>query len=206
MALPATDVFDNTGGSPVALQTYSGSWTISTGAFVVDNAADVCKADSSGAISLAYWNADSFNADQYSQGALTFDAGIYTGVAVRVTGSGNGYYFHLDTSTWYLGRVDAGTAGDLTSGSTTGFVDGDTFKLTASGTNPVVLTAYRNGSQIGTYNDSNASRKTTGSAGVGGYGQAGGSSVWIDNWEGGNLSTQSQAPRSMHQFRMRRTS
>lgn len=70
MALPATDSFNNATGGSLALETYNASWTVHVGDFSVGAGDDIASPSNSGAISMARWDADVFNADQYSQTAL----------------------------------------------------------------------------------------------------------------------------------------
>jgi hypothetical protein len=199
MALPATDTF--TTGSDATLTAYSSNWTITAGGFNVTAADDVCRSTSGGAENGAYWNADTFSADQYAQAKVWLDAGtgVSMGVAVRATGSGNYYGVYLDQTTYYLFRMDAGSWTQLATGTATGFVDGDTLRLEVTGSSPVSLVMKRNGTQFGsTYNDSDANRKTSGSAGVSGYGNNSGSGAYVDDWEGGDIGEAKQiaAPTS----------
>ena len=66
MTLPASDAFTASNGT--ALQTYSVNWTIQNGGFTI-NSNQVGPAQS-GAECGAFWNADSFDNDQYSQATL----------------------------------------------------------------------------------------------------------------------------------------
>lgn len=186
MALPATDIFNNTGASPVALTTYSGSWTYSTGTAVVDNAADNVYPTTSGNEFGAFWNADTFGADQYAQATLsTLTSGVAVGVAVRAATGGTYYGCYFEGTTYYLFRVNAGTWTQLATG-TQAWTDGDTLRLEVSGTSPCALVMKRNGTQFGsTYNDSDAARITSGAAGISAYGDN--TTPRIDNWEGSNL-------------------
>lgn len=199
MALPATDSFNNTGGSSVSLDVYSANWTIERGTFTVPNGTDDCRSTGSGITSLARWNADTFNAGQRSTAKISAStAGLYPGVACRIqSGAATGYYLIVSDDYWELGRINAGTETVLSSG-TGAIASGDMIRLeveTTSGTT-VQLRYYHAPAATPTtftsrasYNDTDASRITTaGYSGVSGYGD-GGSTVGVDDWTGDNLSS-----------------
>lgn len=188
MPLPATDLFTESGGSTVALTTYSANWTVSTGNFMVDNAADNVYPNSSGAEIGAFWNVDTFNADQFSQVILSsLTAGVALGPCVRAATGGTYYGVYMEGSTYYLFRMNSGTWTQLATG-TESWTDGDPLRLDVSGTGATVsLVMKHNGTQFGsTYNDNSGSRLLSGSAGICGYGDS--STPRLDNWQGGNLS------------------
>jgi hypothetical protein len=180
-ALPATDSF--TTGSDQALTTYSSSWTINQGNFIVLAASDDCASDDAGDTS-AHWNADSFNADQYAEATISaIGAARYIGVSVRNAASAATFYSWVGDSgdASYLSKYVAGSYTDLGSGNT--FSASNVIRLEAEGT---TITPYINGSTTGTPGAQTDSAISSGSAGVGG---AGGSAYVsrIDDWQGGNL-------------------
>ena len=198
MALPATDDFNNTGGSAVSLDVYSANWTIERGTFLVPNGTDDCRSTGSGITCLARWNADTFDADQRSTAKISASpAGLYPGVSARVqTGAATGYTLLVSNDYWEFDRLNAGTETVLDSGSGT-IASGDVIRLEVETTDastvqlryyhapvatPTVFTLRA------TYNDTNGSRITAaGAPGPSGYGDNG-SAVGIDDWEGDNLS------------------
>lgn len=187
-ALPASTTFP--GASGTSLPTADARWTISAGAFAVDGSGRVGPNGSND--SLAWWNADTFAADQYSEvviGAFT-GSGTYVGAAVRVSAGGNGYalYRSPDDSTVYLDKYVSGVGTTLLSLSGTWAV-GDTIRLEVQGT---TLTAKRNGTTINTTTDSSLA---TGQAGIFGYGPSYSQSN-ISSWAAGNLSGGSPATLS----------
>lgn len=153
---------------------------------MVDNAADNVYPNSSGAEMGAFWNADSFNDDQYSQVTLSsLTAGLAIGASVRGVAGGTYYGLYMEGSTYYLFRMNSGTWTQLATG-TESWVDADTLRLEVSGSTTCALVMKHNGVQFGsTYNDTSGSRLTSGAAGVCGYGDS--STPRLDNWEGGNL-------------------
>lgn len=179
MALPATDDFTDTDGT--ALTSHSASWTNSVGAFLVVGNALRCNA---GVDSIAFWNADSFDADQYAQCVVSGLAGTaWTGLAVRASAGGNGYLVYWDAATGYIGKFVSGTWTQL--GATfTVPTAGQTVKLTAEGVNPTTLTLYYDDSSQLTRTDSDLD---SGAAGVSGYGTNQFVAAAIDDWEGGDL-------------------
>jgi uncharacterized protein YjdB len=138
----------------------------------------------------AFWNAVAFNNDQYSQ--VRIAGGLapstqYAIVLVRASGIGdaadNNYAFATDGASG-LGHTDLskninGTQTILRNFATT-FAAGDVMKVAVVGN---LITCYKNGVSIGTYSDASL---TSGSPGVGMYG----STVTIDDWEGGSLGAQ----------------
>ena len=177
MALPATDAFTGTNGDPL-----SGNWTTVNGAWNV-NSNRIRPTAGSGSNSLAYWNADAFNNDQYAQGKVYPSGGeTNSGVAVRVAAT-RGYYLRATTTAVVIGRMDDGsTATDLSTIGSLTIADGDTIKLSISGT---VLTAYQNGSSVGTYDTvSDGTTYGSGSAGIYAFATNQG---WVDDFLADNV-------------------
>lgn len=215
MALPATDDFNNTGGSAVALATYSASWTVERGTFLVPNATDDCRSTTSGIVSLGRWNADTFDAYQYSKAKISAStAGTYPGIAARIqSGAATGYVLLVSDDYYEFDRLDAGTENTLASG--TGVIaSGDIIKLEVETTDAstVQLRYYHAPAATpttftlrGSYDDTSGSRITTaGYAGVSGYSDNT-STVGVDDWEGGNVSAgaaTSMPPRSSTSMRV----
>lgn len=187
-ALPASTTFP--GASGTALQTADARWTISVGAFAVDGSGRVGPNGSND--SLAYWNADTFSADQYAEtviGAFT-GTGTYVGPAVRVSAGGNGYALITapGDSTVYLNKYVSGVETNLLSLSGP-WAAGDTLRLEAQGT---TLTVKRNGTTVNTTTDSSLA---SGQAGIYGYGPSYAQSN-ISSWTANNLSGGSPATLS----------
>ena len=169
-----TDNFNRANETPLA-----GNWTCQPAAGVnlstnhLTGATDI-------AWQGAFWNANSFNNDQWSQGTV---GTIYhlQGVTVRASASTNSFYmFGSYSSTHYrLYKVTAGTAVQL--GSDYGApVANDVIKLSVTGT---VLTPYINGTPQSTVSDATFA---SGSAGV----MLFDTSANLDDWSGGdNLGT-----------------
>lgn len=168
MALPATDGFTGTGA-------LSGSWTVAQGA--CSRAADDFFTSDAGE-NQAFWNADTFNANQYSQAVVQVTTG-YPFLSVRLSGSGattDGYTGISEGSFGGIYRVDNGVRTLLASFSRSNTV-GELHRLEISGTG---LTYKVDGSTIQTTTDN---IYASGSAGLGGFSSA----VYWDDWEGGNL-------------------
>ena len=137
-----------------------------------------------------FWNAVAFTNDQYSQ--VRIAGGLapstqYAIVLVRASGVGdaadNNYAFATDGASG-LGHTDLskninGTQTILRNFATT-FAAGDVMKMAVVGS---LITCYKNGVSIGTYSDASLA---SGSPGVGMYG----STVTIDDWEGGSIGAQ----------------
>ena len=142
----------------------------------------------------AFWNAATFSNDQYSQvkiaGGLASHS-QYAIVLVRASGvgdaAGKNYAFATDGGSGAthtdLSKNINGTQTILRNFATT-FATGDVMKIDVVGT---LITCYKNGASIGTYSDASLA---SGSPGVGMYG----STVTIDNWEGGSYVAKAPAP------------
>lgn len=175
MALPATDDFTGNQSDPL-----SANWTTLDGSWVIGvNTAN--NASSQG--NAAYWNADTFNDDQYSQctvsGAGSSNGG---GPGVRMAAT-RGYIAVVDSSSQISVYAWTGDEGYTLLGSAfTGLTlaESDVIRLEVSGT---TLTLKQNGASLGTRTDSNYS---SGSAGIFAYQLN--LPVALDDWEGGNLS------------------
>lgn len=183
MALPATDTF--TTASDQALTTYSANWSYAHGTFTVFAGTDRVAGSASDECG-AYWNADTFNAAQYSQAVAQPSSSIYAGICVR-GGSGVYYGWYGCTTDSYLFRYNTGDSTPFRQlGSTrAGWSSGKTYRLEIDAN--YTLTCKEDGVQLGTtYNDSGSSYKiASGAAGLSAYGSAG--DGIMDNWEGGNL-------------------
>jgi hypothetical protein len=202
MALPATDGFSQTSGSTQALTTYSANWTIiGSGDFEVPSGANRVEG-TSGSYNTAYWNADTFAADHYSQMAFTTSQvteGVYGGPAVRCqTGADTSYHVDCNGSATYLSGDNAGShflSQDI-SGDVGTVNNGDVLKLTVEGTGATVtLKVYTAAAASptvftlkSTYNDTSGDRITTaGHAGIFVYGNSNGgpTNFKADNLGGG---------------------
>jgi hypothetical protein len=187
-ALPASDNFNRATESPLA-----GNWTNTAGsgneAQLDTNAVFF---QTGAALCMAYWNADAFNGNHYSQITLASydDTTKQFAVAVRVqSGTVSGYYFGAWVGVYEIGRIDSGTATAITTGLGTPAA-GDVLKLEVSGT---TLTAYVDGASVGTgATTSGGAAITGGAAGITGYGGALGGT--LDNWEGGDVGGVTACP------------
>jgi hypothetical protein len=190
MALPATDTFTGTNDDPL-----SANWTSQVGAWrIINNAAYSGDANLP---NIAWWNADSFNADQYAQA----DIGILSnggGVGVRLDSGSDGYCvnFNVGAGEAYLNRLDAGTATSLQTITGLTIASFDTWRIEVAGT---TLKVYQNGVQRGTNQTD-----STHSAGAAGMIINGSGDQLIDNFEGGNLGGGGLSiPVAMHHYRLR---
>jgi hypothetical protein len=173
--LTKTDNFNRGNETPLG-----GNWTEGAGFTGLNLSSNVVVPPGSNDY-ISYWSADTFSADQYAQ--CTFANGAQDGgAAVRVStaGSGNGYALSVNSATggrllkWVDGSVsvvgDAFVMDTLT-GTTV-------YKLTIVGT---TLTVYQDGVQK--YQTTDTSH-ATGQPGLMGRG---GTGVWLDNWEAGDM-------------------
>lgn len=179
-----TEAFTGTAGA------LSGSWTQQRTSGTINRTGGGLGRGSIGSKDLfAFWSANTFNNDQYSQVRITggLSSGAqYVQIIVRASGTGDGVYrnylFYTD------GMAGAGhteVAKNINGSQTTirsfptTFAAGDVMKISAVGT---TITCYKNDVALGSITDSSL---PGGSAGVGVYG----STVTVDDWEGGSLST-----------------
>lgn len=176
-ALPASDSF--VAGSDQALTTYSASWTYAAGAWQVSAADGAVGPNSSDNEVGAFWNADSFSANQKSTVIIgRIAAGASVGPGVRMS-SGNYYGAYSDTSDSYLFKVVSGTWTQLD--IDTAWSASDSVELSVVGT---TLTVKVNGTTTMTATDSSLS---SGAAGITGYGNSW-SLANISSWTGDSIS------------------
>lgn len=173
-----TDAFTNSDGT--ALATHNASWTVSVGGFSVNTNSLYA---TGAAACLAFWNAASFNDDQYSQVVLVAVGGSnrYLGCAVRCdTGSADTAYTaqYRSGAAGFLSKRVAGTPTTLSSTLNTPNVN-DVLRLEAEGT---TITALVNAAQDEQVTDSAIA---SGAAGI--YGQNTSTLHRLDDWDGGNL-------------------
>ena len=195
MALPAQDSF--TTATTQSLTSYSANWTISYGGFSVDATADAVYPTSAAAESGAYWNADTFNADQYAQATLSnivvADASI--GVAVRCSSGGNYYGLYYTGGAGgmvFIFKLVSGTFGDLGYATVGAWSVGDVLRLEISGT---TLTPKRNGTVISAIGAKTDTSLSSGSAGICGYDTN--SDCRLDDWQGGDLGGAADVPLAL---------
>lgn len=143
---------------------------------------------------FAFWSANTFNNDQYSQTRIV--GGLVPGsqfvqIIVRASGKGDAVYrnylFYTDGAAG-AGHTEVakninGTQITFKSFPTT-FAAGDIIKIDAVGSK---ITCYKNGVAIGSVVDTSIK---TGAPGVGVYGNG----VRVDDWEGGSLITAAPVP------------
>ncbi len=180
MALPATDTFTAANGT--ALTTYSGSWSLSGGDFQINS--NAVGPNKNNQECGAYWNADAFDAAQYATGTISSVGDSHdVGPAVRGAASGNYFGFYaakFDAS--YLFKVVATVWTQLGS-SGAEFALNDVVRLEADGT---TITPKVNGVTLDPPGAQTSTSLPTGAAGLAGYHS--GTTMLLDNWEGGNLA------------------
>lgn len=191
MALPATDAFTDTNGT--ALTTHSASWTENVAGFDIQSNA---LASNGASDTMAHWNADTFNDDQYAQivEATTSATGSFLGPAVRVaTSAHTGYYCvgqYAASTDWETGKFVGGTWTAINS-NLTGPSNGTTVAAKISGTS---FTVEFDGTPQASYAFTD-SAISSGSGGVCGYGTS--ASRIMDTWEAGNLGGGGTNPKGV---------
>lgn len=187
MTLPATDNFNRADGS------LGSNWTQATGTNSPRVRSNGVDNYDGAADDLAYWNADTFNNDQYSQLVYKSGNSVWLGPAVRVT-SGNGYGLEAASgNTRYLGKLVGNVYTELANNLAT-FTANDVYRMEVSGTSLVVKV---NGSNIFSVTDASLA---SGRAGLAGYGSSSGTTAW-DDWEGGNLGATAVSDVPMRRMR-----
>jgi len=177
-ALPATDNFNRADENPLA-----GNWTTAPGAFaglkIVSNAVD---AVTGGEDCAAYWNADAFSTDHYTQLTSGSTASSTKGPAVRVRTA-----TQLDMYLWSLNISGTNSIQKIVNDAFTlllttniTFISTDVMKLAVSGS---TLTVYKNDVSQGTVTNT---ALTTGVSGM--FADSGGAGRQLDNWQADDVA------------------
>jgi hypothetical protein len=200
MAVLASDDFNRTDAA-----TLGAGWS-ETSVGVVSNHA---KANDTGSDAYGYYSGATWPNDQYAEATLgtTTASGVGTGygVACRATSNTNLYRLIGNASGWELLRFNTATPTSLASSSATTFTAGDVIRLEVrtNGAN-CDWTVKKNGSTVTSGTGSDTSPLASGAGGVG-YSSTDATAAGLNAWAGGDFgSGQSQAPRSLHQFSLRR--
>jgi hypothetical protein len=178
----ASDNFNRAGGGLGA------NWTkppaSQNNLVIVNNQVGVDVEDSH---NYAFWSANSFGQDQYSQ-VLICNVGPWNGVIVRAQSLTDQFYLALvfGSNDYRIYLRKDGFYYLLSSGNTETWVPGDIVGLEAVGLNPVQLTLLRNGNPVLTYTDA-TENLVGGSPGIGIYSPSG-DNLEIDDWEGGDFA------------------
>lgn len=152
----------------------------------------------------AYYSANSWNADQSSEGIFADVSRYSPGVLVRCASDGDAYLFALDDAG--VGARDLGRVYRIDNGSTFTKLGADfsitqptvgmAWKLDIAST---TLTCYRAASSIGTRTDSTYS---SGSAGIFDYKDSGANGMW-ESWSGTGEVVAGASPRANRRRSMR---
>jgi chitodextrinase len=144
----------------------------------------------------AFWSADSFSEDQYSQIMIT-KMGNWPGVIVRADDILDRFYLGLlsGPNNYSIYRRWDGGYYQVATGTTETWQVGDVLMLGVTGSaNPVTVTLYHNGIAVLSWTSSSEEEvKNGGSPGVGIYSPLG-EGLTLDNWEGGELVADTQPP------------
>ncbi len=196
----ASDNFNRPNGSLGA------NWSkpiVSTNNLVVSN--DQVGVDVEDNHNFAFWSANSFSNDQYSQITLS-SIGAWTGVILRGDGALDPVWTNPPSaSQFYIGFVFApndyriyhfinnGYYSEAV-GSTETWQTNDVLRLEVSGSVEPLVTMYRNGRPVLVWLVADAADvKNGGSPGIGIYSPTG-EHLTADNWEGGDLRPDTNAP------------
>lgn len=181
----ASDTFNRTDADPVSSPMSDGVSTWDSGPGGLNNIKIVSNvAVGASSTSGARIATPSIAADQFSQVEREADANGF-GVGVRCDANGNGYLAYMDGAasvTFYKVSGDGTVFTEITPWvSVTALADGDTLKLTATGTSTTTLELFRNGVSITTRTDA-SSPYTSGQPWI-----YAGSGITCDNFSGGPL-------------------
>jgi len=187
MALPASDSFTRANSTDLGTD-----WTPQSGTVwgITSNEAALKGGTSDAG---EYWNADTPDANQWTQAALgSYLAGnSWVGPAVRCSTSAQTRYEVVDDADErFLERVISGSFTTLDNDAASAAISGDVLYIEVTGSSPNInVTTKFNGSpDLSVTNDAPGSTLNTGRLGVGcGFSSIGGPS--LDNWSGGNLAT-----------------
>lgn len=173
MALPASDNFDRANANPIG-----GNWTpVNPGNIqLLSNSVQSASAGDA----AAYWNADVFDANQYSECKIT--GGADGGPAVRVTT--NSCYYWTPASDGEIWKYVAPGSWSKIGECNFTITSSDVVRIEATGTTTTSLKVYKNGAQQGTTLTDSSSPLTSGSAGVYSVG-----ATTLDDWAGGTPVT-----------------
>lgn len=182
----ASDDFNRANETPLA-----GNWTSFT-ASKFNLAGNVVVPAATGSDSTSIWNANAFANDQFSQAALTVNGtnggGAGLGLCLRSDGNPSRTLYrlvidHAASNNIDISRFNAGANSPLKQ-VTQAWTDGDTWRFEITG---FVLSVYRNGALVTTFDDSaSGSKIASGSVGIS-YSSTE-TSASLDNWSGGDLA------------------
>ncbi len=191
--LTVSDTFNYSNPS-CALST---SWTVNIGTIATvpcaGGPAVIGYAGNAAGQSLAFWNADTFTADQYSQ--ITFTAigaagGRQMGAAVRVQGSGSNAYVCGEDgggTVTFLGSYAGGTFSPLAAFGSSTINPGDVLRLEVTGTGAsTALVCKLNGSTILSATDATGTF-ATGQPGIDASGVTFGGDGIASPWQAGEI-------------------
>jgi len=178
MSLPASDNFNRDDENPLA-----GNWTTVTGQNALRLVNNRVAGTVSGKSSAAYWNADAFNDDHWSQATISLsNANGHDGPICRAQDDANTFYLFGVKSDVGYGRYYKCVAGTVTQiGSNAGaVVQSDVLKLQVVGDQ---LTGSING--VAQTAQTDTAIPSGGSAGLREYQTDG----RLDDWSGDNVAT-----------------
>jgi len=184
-----TDTFTDTDGTLITAHTSVTTWSFVEGFQTTDGVISNNAAASHAYRSMSYASTSSEDSSQIIlQANLTMSGYGSPCVRMDVSSGARGYcisFSAISGSDW--SGIDINKNGSYISGLGPVVVptnQSHTLKITASGTNPVVITAYVDGSLIGTYNDS-SSPLSTGKSGIFLFNNSGSDTVVLDDWTDG---------------------
>ncbi len=188
MALPASSTFTGSNGASLG-----SNWT--AGLSTTQIRGNAATGANSSDDWDAYWNADSFAADQYSKATImaVSNGAHYAGVIARASGASGTFKCYQCVTDGASGsghteiaKVTNGSFTSLKAVATT-FTAGDIIEIRCSGTTTTTIAMYKNGALVDSVTDSSTPH-TSGAAGIVGF-HRDLTVGTVDDWEGGNLSS-----------------
>jgi Putative Ig domain len=170
-----TDNFHRADASTLGANWTAWSWSGATSPHIATNAVVAIAASTHG----AYWSADAFGNDQFSEIQIGTVSGSsdWIGMTVRQVSPGTGYLAIYFNGQFMLFNENGTTSPTLLASAAGTVVPGDVLRLTVTGTNLVLI---KNGAQVLTFS---SSTWTTGTPGIALYGTSGS----IVAWDGGDV-------------------
>jgi hypothetical protein len=183
-----TDVTDNFNRAGPGL---GSNWTNGINSIVI-SASTVVTGNTAAAENTAWWNANAFGSDHYSEDIVRTDVDGGGPLVRHQSGANTFYVFAYDGGGCTLYESTAGSFVALGAAYATGGLLGHTIRLDATGS---TLTPFDNGTPLATRTDSSI---TGGAPGLHCFNNA----ITFDDWLGGPISSSAGATNLMPQILM----
>jgi len=173
----AADNFNRSDANPIG-----GSWTTVSSKNNLKIVSNQVEAAIAGA--GAYWNANTFSANQYSRVKVADASSSDLAIYVRVkSGQDTSYFVSAVSGNVNFYKAVSGSYTNLKSSTAMSLSNNDILRLEATGINPTTLSFYQNGILRDSITDSTVELQSTGYPGI----YIGSVLAKFDDWEGGNM-------------------